>query len=334
MGYKLTEAKPAEKLLSLFTTLLFNNRKYSLSDLAAMLGCSKQTVSRLITQMESAKYGKIDKEKRGKEVFFKLLRPERLPAISLDGEGLSQLVLCRDFLVNLLPKKMQTQMQKSLEVAVSYLPAGNQNMPGSVGASLSKGHINYEPFQEYLETMMRAIRSNRVCLVRYRRSLNKAEKEYDYAPKRLVAYRESIFILGYLVTDKGTAVPKHNDQMPLALHRMTGCVLTRRTSEHVPDVPPPPQDAFGIMVKGEPFAVMVKFAPSAATYVTERQWSANQQVERCDDGSVLLRIQAANEPECLSWVLGFGEKAELLEPTWLRDKIAQIVAEMQATYTA
>lgn len=334
MGCKLAEAKPAEKLLSLFTTLLFNNRRYSLNDLAEMLDCSMQTVSSLLLQMEGARYGKLEKEKRGKEVFFKLLRPECLPAVSLDGEGLSQLLLCRAFLVNLLPKKMQAQMQKSLEVAVSYLPAGGQHMPGSVGTGISKGHINYEPFQEFLETIMRAIRSNTVCLVRYKRSISKPKREYDYAPKRLVAYREGIFILGCQVTDKGVALPIHDDPAPLALYRLTGCALTRRTSENVPDVPPPAQDSLGIMNTGAPFEVLVKFAPSAVTYVAERHWNANQQTEVYEDGSLLLRVQAANEPEALSWVLGFGTAAEMLEPAWLRERLANEVAKMLAKYTA
>ncbi len=332
MGRKLADAKPAEKLLSLFTTLLFTNGRYSLGALAEMLDCSKQTVSRLLLQMEGARYGKLAREKQGKEVFFKLLRPEKLPAVSLDAEGLSQLILCRDFLVRLLPKKMQAQMQKSLEVAVSYLPPGTQKMPGSVATSVAKGHIDYEPFQGYLETLMKAIQANRVCLVSYRRSINRPEREYDYAPKRLVAYREGIFVLGYMVADKGSPLPLHAEPTLLALHRMTGCILTRRTSERVPDVQAPQQGALGLMDWGEPFEVVVKFAPSAATYVAERQWSANQQVEIGEDGSLLLRVQAANEPECLAWVLGFGTSAELLEPQWLREKLAGELEYMLAKY--
>lgn len=332
MGCKLTEAKPAEKLLSLFTTLLFNKREYSLSELAKLLGCSKQSVSRLITQMEGAQYGKIDKRKDGKKVVFTLQRPKRLPAVSLDAEGLAQLVLCRDFLTNLLPQTMQARIQKSLETAVSYLPDDSQYMPESVGASLGKGRINYEPFQDYLETITWAIRENRVCLVKYKKSINREEREFDYAPKRLVAYREGIFVLGYVVTDRGAVKPRHDGPTPLALHRLTDCILTRRTSERVPGVPPPTQEALGIMDKGTPFEVVVKFAPSAATYVAERQWSAKQQLTRCADGSIVLRVQAANEPECLSWVLGFGTAAELLEPAWLREKIAQTVAGMAGLY--
>ena len=334
MGCKLADAKPAEKLLALFTTLLFTNRSYSLRALADMLDCSKQTVSRLLLQMEAARYGKLAREKRVKEVFFRLLRPGRVPAVSLDGEGLAQLLLCRDFLVHLLPQKMQAQMQKSLEVAVSWLPAGSQQMPGSVATSLAKGHIDYAPFQGFLETLMRAIRGNAVCVVRYKRALDSPEKEYDYAPRRIVAYREGIFVLGYRVTDRGTALPLHDSPTPLALHRFRSCALTRRTAEAVPDVPPPAGEAMGFMTTGEPFEVLVRFAPAAATYVAERQWSAHQEVTLCADGSVLLRVQVANEPECVSWLLGVGVAAEVLEPAWLREKLAVELEEMLAKYAA
>ncbi|MBD5538535.1 MAG: WYL domain-containing protein [Desulfovibrio sp.] len=334
MGCKQADAKPAEKLLALFTTLLFNNRSYSLGTLAEMLDCSKQTVSRLLVQMEAARYGKLAREKQGREVFYRLLRPEHVPAVSLDGEGLAQLLLCRDFLAHLLPQKMQAQMQKSLEVAVSWLPRGSQKMPGSVAASLGKGHIDYAPFQGFLETLMRAIRGNAVCAVRYRRALDRPEKEYDYAPRRLVAYREGIFVLGYMVTDKGTALPLHDSPTPLALHRFTGCALTRRGAGEVPPVPPPTGGILGVMETGEPFEVLARFAPSAATYVAERQWSEGQQVTLCGDGSVLLRVRVANEPECVSWLLGFGAAAEVLEPAWLRERMAAELEGMLAKYAA
>ena len=48
------DATPAEKLLSLFSMLLFNNRAYSLSELSGLdkLNMSKASVSRLVRQLE------------------------------------------------------------------------------------------------------------------------------------------------------------------------------------------------------------------------------------------------------------------------------------------
>ncbi len=43
-----------EKLISLFAKLLFTGRRYSLTELARSLGCSKQTVLRLIDDISLA----------------------------------------------------------------------------------------------------------------------------------------------------------------------------------------------------------------------------------------------------------------------------------------
>jgi biotin operon repressor len=45
-----------EKLISLFARMLFAGANYSLTDLSKMMGCSKQTVIRLINDIRMA-YG-------------------------------------------------------------------------------------------------------------------------------------------------------------------------------------------------------------------------------------------------------------------------------------
>lgn len=61
----------------------------------------------------------------------------------------------------------------------------------------------------------------------------------------------------------------------------------------------------------EPFEVSLRFAPEAATYAAERRWSRDQRCEMHDDGSVTLPIRTHNEAECLSWVLGFADRAQV-----------------------
>lgn len=51
MGKKWSDAKPSEKLLSLYTTLLVANRPYSLTELSILLDCSKPAVTRLLEQL-------------------------------------------------------------------------------------------------------------------------------------------------------------------------------------------------------------------------------------------------------------------------------------------
>ena len=51
-----------------------------------------------------------------------------------------------------------------------------------------------------------------------------------------------------------------------------------------------------------------------------------------DDGSVTLPIRAHNEAECLSWVLGFADRAQVLAPDWLRREIKKTVSAMARLY--
>ena len=78
----------------------------------------------------------------------------------------------------------------------------------------------------------------------------------------------------------------------------------------------------------EPFEVSLRFAPEAATYAAERRWSRDQRCEMHDDGSVRLPIRAHNEAECLSWVLGFADRAQALAPDWLRREVKKTVYAM------
>ena len=55
-------------------------------------------------------------------------------------------------------------------------------------------------------------------------------------------------------------------------------------------------------------------------------------MERCEDGSLTLRASMGNEFECLSWVPGFGESAEILEPDWLRKDMKALLGRMRRLY--
>lgn len=117
------------------------------------------------------------------------------------------------------------------------------------------------------------------------------------------------------------------------MHRITASRVTGRSSAALPDIPAPSGEGLGIReMEEEPSEVSVHFAPEAATYAAERRWSRSQRCEMHDDGSVRLPIRAHNEAECLSWVLGFADRAQVLAPDWLRREIKKTVYAMARLY--
>ena len=97
--------------MSLYQYLLTNTQFISLGDLSDKFQVSKATMLRYIESLELSRYGVVLVEKRGRENFYCLDRPKRLPQIALSVEGLQQLALCRDLVNHLLP----TNIKKSIE---------------------------------------------------------------------------------------------------------------------------------------------------------------------------------------------------------------------------
>ena len=333
MGVKWNQdAKPAEKLLAMYSMLLFSGKAASLSELSRELDCSKQAVNRLLDQMEAAHFGKLHREKRGREAVYSLERPQKLPQISLDAEGLQQLALCRDFLLHLLPPSVRKNINTTLQQASAYLPPEcGMKENGLSGAALTKGSIDYAPFQTQLRTVTKAISQQRVCAVEYRSAASSDFKTHFFAPQRLLAYHEVLYVQGWIVTDSGKAEIMHEKCAMLALQRTGKVLLTRRSSAHLPSIKAELKPEFGVMEQ-ESFAVKIFFTAAVAKYVAERQWSPDQQFTRGKDGSLMLDMTARSEAEVLAWVLSFGPEAEIIEPDSLREKVIRKIKEMAKNY--
>ncbi|MDO4768058.1 MAG: WYL domain-containing protein [Pseudomonadota bacterium] len=325
------DVKPAEKLLALYSMMLFTGRELSLSNLSQELNCSKQAVARLVDQLEASRFGKLLRAKRGREVVFQLDRPKHLPKVSLNAEGLYQLALCRDFILHLLPESMRKTVDATLQQANAFLSEGDSSGE-SFGKAFAKGRIDYTPFQAILQTLIRAIRGHKVCSVRYKSGLHAEAKAFDYAPKRLVAFHEAMFLSGWIVTERGVPLAKYEAPTTLAVHRLRQVTLTRRDAMALPEPAEENAGAFGLM-ECEPFIARIRFDKSAATYVAEREWGTDQRVTRHRNGDITLALTARSPDEIVSWVLGFGGKAEVCSPKWLREEIVENIRKMQLCYT-
>ncbi|MDR1111308.1 MAG: WYL domain-containing protein [Deltaproteobacteria bacterium] len=331
MPEKHDPAKPAEKILSLYTILMGSRRSLSLAELKGKLNCSGQTLSRLIGQLESSRIGKVVREMRGREAFFRLDRPSGLPRVALNPEGLRELALCRDFLRHLLPDAIRKNMDTALLQAASMVREGTDpGLDASLGRSMFKGRIDYGPYGEILETLIEAISGQRICVVSYRPSLGAEARRHDFAPKQLTVFHEAIYVEGWMVSKANEA--RFEDHNTLAVHRLISVDITCRDGSRLPPLPPA-GNGFGVM-PGEPFIAKVKFDARVATYVAEREWDPDQRKTSLPDGSLILAFHVNGLDEAISWILGFGDAAEVRSPKWLRKAVADKISDMAARYAA
>jgi predicted DNA-binding transcriptional regulator YafY len=328
MGKKWNDRRNGEKLLHLFTLLLYRDKSWPLKELAKELNCSKPTVLRLIDQLNASLYAYVSFEKVGRESHYTLKTNKNLPAINLNAEGLRQLSICRDFMYHLLP----TDSQKALDTALaqaSSIAADDGKGPLNIPTrTLEKGSIDYSSYQDIYQTMMEAISKKKVVTTTYKSTLQDTPKIHDFVPMLFSQYHETLRFTGWIVDEKNQALYKK--PTVLLLHRIKIATLTTRTSSRLPE----PQDFgdtnFGL-IDEEPFEAIIRFSPETSLYIQERRWSEGQKIKILEDGSLELTMNSRSSVETFQWLLSFGSKAEVLSPLWLREEMileAQAVADI------
>lgn len=316
MSKKLSSATPGEKLLALYTLLMLRGKKpISLASLASHLACSKQTVLRLLAQLEASGYGKLEKPLRqGKEDFYRLAPREDM--LDLGAAELAQLALCRNLLIHLLPDP-------------SSRPEGAETSFLHPAAIACKGYIDYAPFETQYARLLTAIQKRLVCRVAYQKTLQSEPREFCFAPIRLLAYRETLSLLGWEVPPGGTVKCLYANWLWLYLQRFTMVKLTKRSSAELPEIniTNGGRTEFGIM-DWKSFSVKLLFSARTAPYIHDRQWSSNQKMTLTEDGGLILEMEARSHPEVVSWVLGFGSQVKVLHPAWLREEVVRQAREI------
>jgi predicted DNA-binding transcriptional regulator YafY len=94
-------------------------------------------------------------------------------------------------------------------------------------------------------------------------------------------------------------------------------------------------DSLGVFV-GEEHPVVdaaVKLSARWATHARTHRWHASQQVEALASGEVIVRLRVRHCPELQSWVLSFGDNAEVLEPESLKTEVAHILVRAAQRYS-
>lgn len=91
-------------------------------------------------------------------------------------------------------------------------------------------------------------------------------------------------------------------------------------------------DPFGPFIGREKIEAKVWIAPAQVQYVKERKWPDSVIIRDSKDGSAIFEVTTYGEWEFVNWILSMRTKAKLLEPEWLRHKIASILDQTATLY--
>jgi len=188
------------------------------------------------------------------------------------------------------------------------------------------GSHDYARRNDVIDAVLVAVEDGRAVRLLYRSERETAPSHREVHPCGLIYHAGALYLAAL---DPGQGRIKHYKVDRIedaeALDRPS-----RRPAEF--DATAHLASSFGVYHReGTPTKVRVRFAPAAARFVSESGWHASQRLTDLPDGGVLAEFRLSSTEALKRWVLGFGAKAEVVEPDWLRSEVAE---ELRATVAA
>lgn len=172
---------------------------------------------------------------------------------------------------------------------------------------------DYAQKTEELDDLFQAVADLRPLTCTYGAGQGERVEIHPYA---LVMYRDAIYCVGLHV--------KKNEVRTFLLDRMKATQTSATTRFSLPEgfkIDDWFQGSFGIFRGGDPIKVVVEFDARVATLVRSRRVHATQKLTAIAGGGVRLTMSVGDLTEVVTWVLGWGETARVIEPQELRDRI-------------
>ena len=334
MAKKLDSYKSyGQKLMSLFARLMFSGEHVSLTVLARLENCSKQTIIRLLNDIRMSYGMDIEETFQGNRKYYRIKRSlSGLPMATITETEMRTLQMCRDFTEHLIGKPLYEEATRALLKSRALLP-GKNNIFKCHFASFRPGTIDYKPQHHVIHTLIEAMEKQKVCKLTYQGLDAPKPKTFHIKPLKLFSYHDAIYLHAQKAKEPGKAYRSPKFDPLLAVHRIQAAELTDIAFE-----PPANFDFekvfnsnFGIM-KDDAFTAEAEFTGWSARFVTERIWSADQIIKRKDDNTINMTFTASSETELLSWLLTFGDEARLIKPKWLVKEIKLKISKLAKCY--
>lgn len=240
--------------------------------------------------------------------------------------------LIEQYLEPLLPPALRRE-------ADSQFRAARQVLETAVGGRLLRWHSRVRLLSRslpltppdipagILECVYSSLLQERQLFVTYKARGATEQKIFRVHPLALVV-RESVYYLVATAND-------YSDVIQMALHRI-------QKAEVTPDKAAVPADfdlesyikrGGFLYSEGEEISLVARFDAYTAQHLHECQVSTDQVLVDLPDGRVELRAPVLHSQQLLWWLMGFGDKVEVVEPAELRRQLAKQYEALHQKYS-
>ncbi len=287
-----------------------------LEELARELNCVRRTVYRDLDALMYAGFP-VTSEKRDGKVFYRFLETFQMGQVPFTPDELLALAFSEDLLRTL----EGTVFHDSIRAALAKIRAGLGPELSAYLDRLSDGfrvlpgpHKRYAAFRDIIRTLNEGVLANRSVEIHYRTGRTGEESTRRLDPYKVWYHSGGLYVIGH--------DHRSEEIRTFAVDRIQGIQDTTDSFDIDPGFDFDHYTASSFGVVAEPaLSVRIAFSAEWASYVNEREWHASQSTRELPDGGLELSMQVGGHEELASWVLSFGEGAEVIEPEALRAEV-------------
>ena len=325
---RVTRYAPAARLHQL-RTMLDGPEGVTIYDVAERFGVSARTALRYLQAL--ARAGEpLYEETAAKRKLWRLMPTARRQSITLTTAQMVALFLSRrvfDFLAGTGFKEDLDDVFEKLEATLRRSDAAAVRHLDRKVFDVNEARHLYEGRLEDVNDIMTALLREERLRVTHE-GVSGGRKTFVLEPYTLLVYKKGLYLSGRSQGHGG-------EIRTFALDGFREVEWLRGQSFEYPEAYRPEQitgGAFGLIRGRETTRVRVRFDAQVARYVQRRVWHPTQKFRARPDGGVEMTMDARGTVEIVSWVLGFGGTAEVLEPSALRDEVAAELERVAARY--
>lgn len=296
------------------------SRACTVDDLRQEFGISRRQVYRDLVRIEEEGHPLTQTKDGLDESTWQLpLNYKGLPPVTLSPYELMSLYLAKNHLAYLKDTPFLDDLDGVIAKVRAGLPLKTINHLDRIIEALvpwQRPMRSYKSKKGVIANLRRALLLQRRITMTYRKPDAERAVAYRVDPYVLVPFQAGLYLVGR--SHRSRAV------RTFAVERMQRVVVT----DDLFDIPRTfsgrsrMNRLFGIMDDEPPQAVRIRFSPDVAHLFKERRWHPSQKVKPLKNGAALVTFQTGGLKELTSWVLAWGNQAEVLAPPALRKAVA------------
>ncbi len=307
----------------LMLQILYSRSRVSISELAELLDTNPRNIPEYKKELERAGY--YIETIPGRYGGYRLDKRHLFPSVKLEDSEKNALLESYDYLLSRNDFMAKKELSKTMGKIIASIPPPD-SPPNTLVANRFPLAMPQEEIERRYGVISASIANKRVIEMEYT-SLDNNTTKRKLSPYKLYMYNNAWFVLG----QDG----KSGEVRYFKLNRIKSLVETSERfrvpityNEH--DY----LDEYGMKQNGEWYPIKLKLTGNYALLAKERIYGKNQTVETVDKNTTILSVEMQNKDDIVSFVLGFRDQCEVLEPQWLKHAVLEKINTILEIYNS